>query len=227
MSNTRFEFQENAYYHIYNRGYQKQHIFRHVSDFKKFYDLICLFARMKKLFGVNVTFFFYHNDGMFLICLCSPTDIVLKFSVHFSRHESKDNTQLSVCCLPFSGERFLNFIKTFSSFIKFLIMSLSRLFTIIGDANVRRNMTALNIASREAMKSAQIVDFNGAGSFDSALASVRSESSVCIVAAITDLLLSNGDCGTISASIDPILNTFSAQIVQFCNAKPNLQVFRI
>ena len=79
-------------------------------------------------------------------------------------------------------------------------MSVSRLFTIIGDANVRRNMTALNIASREAMKSAQIVDFNGEGSFDSALASVRSESSVCIVAAITDLLLSNGDCGTISRS---------------------------
>ena len=103
-------------------------------------------------------------------------------------------------------------------------MSVSRLFTIIGDANVRRNMTALNIASRETMKSAQIVDFNGEGSFDSALASVRSESSVCIVAAITDLLLSNGDCGTISASIDPVLNTFSAQIVQFCNAKPNLQV---
>lgn len=47
MSNTRFEFQENNYYHIYNRGYQKQLIFRHVSDFKKFYDYI---IRNQKLF---------------------------------------------------------------------------------------------------------------------------------------------------------------------------------
>ena len=74
------------------------------------------------------------------------------------------------------------------------------------------------------MKSAQIVDFNGDSSFEAALASVRPESSVCIVSAITDLLLSNGDCGTISASIDPILATFAAQIDQFCHSRPTLQV---
>ena len=37
-------------------------------------------------------------------------------------------------------------------------MSSHRLFSIVGDANVRRNMTGLNIASRATMKSAQIID---------------------------------------------------------------------
>ena len=65
-----------------------------------------------------------------------------------------------------------------------------RLFSIIGDANVRRNMTGLNVASREVMKSAQIIDYLGVTPIEQALSEVRDESSVCIVTAITDLLLS-------------------------------------
>ena len=100
----------------------------------------------------------------------------------------------------------------------------TRLVTIVGDTNVRRNMTGLNIASREAMKSAQILDYNGSGAISAVLNDVRPDSTVCIVAAITDFLLSSGDCGTIFASVDPLLTDFSHQIVGFCNSRPNLQV---
>ena len=100
----------------------------------------------------------------------------------------------------------------------------TRLVTIVGDANVRRNMTGLNIASREAMKSAQVIDYNGAGPISAVLTSVRPDSTVCIVAAITDFLLASGDCGTIFASIDPLLTDFHSQIVNFCSSRPNLQV---
>jgi REP element-mobilizing transposase RayT len=40
MSNARYEFQENNYYHVYNRWYQKQTIFKSDDDFKRFYDYI-------------------------------------------------------------------------------------------------------------------------------------------------------------------------------------------
>ena len=103
-------------------------------------------------------------------------------------------------------------------------MSISRIFSIIGDGNVRRNMTALNIASRESMKNAQIIDFVGNTSIDVALQEVRPESNVCIVAAITDLLLSGGDCGTIFALIDPALTDLHARLVTFCTSRPSLQV---
>ena len=98
-----------------------------------------------------------------------------------------------------------------------------RLFSIIGDANVRRNMTGLNVASREVMKSAQIIDYLGVTPIEQALSEVRDESSVCIVAAITDLLLSGGDCGTI-LRIDPQLNTFFSAVSIFSQARPAVQV---
>ena len=103
-------------------------------------------------------------------------------------------------------------------------MSVSRLFTIIGDSNVRRNMTGLNIASREAMKKAQIIDYNGVTPFASALNDVKKDTNVCIIAAVTDLLVANGDCGTIAASIDPVLTDICAQLSSFCVAHPTIQV---
>ena len=64
-------------------------------------------------------------------------------------------------------------------------MSVSQIFTIVGDGNVRRNMTALNIASRTSMKNAQIVDHVG-GTLEQALQVVKPETNVCIIASITD-----------------------------------------
>ena len=103
-------------------------------------------------------------------------------------------------------------------------MSVSRLFTIIGDANVRRNMTGLNMASREVMKTAQIVDCDSMASLDSALTEVRQESTVLIIASITEFLVSGGFCGTICSSIDPTLASFATKINNFCNYRPTLQV---
>ena len=103
-------------------------------------------------------------------------------------------------------------------------MSISRLFTIIGDANVRRNMTGMNLASRETMKSAQIVDYVGTNPISSALQEVRRESNVCIIAALTDCLLAQGDCGTIFASIDPVLASLRDAIASFCESRPDLKV---
>ena len=103
-------------------------------------------------------------------------------------------------------------------------MSVSRLFTIIGDSNVRRNMTGLNVASRESMKKAQVIDFNGVTPLSDALNVVKKETNVCIVAALTDSLVANGDCGTIFASIDPVLTDICHQLSSFCVANPTMQV---
>ena len=103
-------------------------------------------------------------------------------------------------------------------------MSICRAFTIIGDQNVRRNMTALNIASRDVMKSAQVIDCMSLSDLDAALGEVKAETEVLIVATITEFLLSGGDCGTIYSSIDPILGTFTSKMVVFCAYRPALKV---
>ena len=104
------------------------------------------------------------------------------------------------------------------------LINMARLVSIIGDANVRRNMTGLNVASREAMKNAQIIDYPGLTPIDQALQEIRSESTICIVAAITEPIVSNGDCGTVFASVDPVLSSLHASISAYCTSHPDLQV---
>ena len=106
-------------------------------------------------------------------------------------------------------------------------MSVSRLFTVVGDLNIKRNMTGLNVASRETMKSAQVIDCVSMATLDDALNDVRKESTVLVIAAFTEFLLSGGDCGTIASSIDPILAELSTKIKGFCAFRPNLKVRRI
>ena len=103
-------------------------------------------------------------------------------------------------------------------------MSGHRFFSIIGDANVRRNMTGLNLASREVMKGSQIIDCDTMASLDAALGEVRSESTVLILASITEFLIVGGFCGTIYSSIDTTLALFANKINGFCDSRPNLQV---
>ena len=103
-------------------------------------------------------------------------------------------------------------------------MSVHRLFSIIGDANVRRNMTGLNMASREVMQNSQILDCVAMATLDTALQGVRAESTVLIVASITEFILSQGDCGTIYSSIDPVLASFSTAMKTFCAFRPQIQV---
>ena len=104
---------------------------------------------------------------------------------------------------------------------------MARLVSIIGDANVRRNMTGLNVASREAMKNAQVIDYLGLCPIDQALQEVRPESTMCIIAAITEPIIASGDCGTIFASVDPTLASIHATVAAFCQAHQNLQVLLV
>ena len=96
--------------------------------------------------------------------------------------------------------------------------------SVVGDDNIRRNMTGLNLASREAMKNSQVIDCAALASLDAALESVRPESTVCIVATISEFLVAAGDCGTIFSTIDPILATFAQKLHDFCGRRQTLKV---
>ena len=111
-----------------------------------------------------------------------------------------------------SSREFRNFIK------------MSRLFSVVGDSNVRRNWTGLNTASRETMKTAQVIDCEALGNFEAALNEVRAESNTCIIACMTVFILSSGDCGTITSAVDPVLDSVSRRLRQFCQARQDLQV---
>ena len=73
------------------------------------------------------------------------------------------------------------------------------------------------------MQKAQVIDCVSMPTFNDALTEVRNESSVLIIASITEFLVASGDCGTIFSSIDLVLASFVTTLVGFCAFKPTLQ----
>ena len=86
---------------------------------------------------------------------------------------------------------------------------MARVFSIIGDSNVRRHMNPTNCRDRPPMTKAQVLPCTKLEVFRQSLQSVRRESNVCLVACITNFLT---DCSVNSSSVaqrvDPILVDF-------------------
>ena len=103
-------------------------------------------------------------------------------------------------------------------------MPSGQLFTVVGDANVRRNMTSMNMASREAMASARVIDCKELSAMAQCLREVPADSTVCLVQSITSFLVSASFSGTVFGTIDPILTEFAQQLRGFCQTRPSIQV---
>ena len=89
-------------------------------------------------------------------------------------------------------------------------MSQVRVFTLLGDSNVSRNMTPFNCRDRPLMNSAQCLP---CGRFDllaETLRQVRAESNVCLLSCITNYLTGSKSAqGSISQRIEGVLMEFS------------------
>ena len=103
-------------------------------------------------------------------------------------------------------------------------MPITSVYSVIGDSNIRRNMTSMNIASRQVMSDCQIIDCPALSRLEEAFTSVRAESNVCIFQAITPLLLQAIDVGTFQSTIETLLHEVSTKIAVFCHSKPDLKV---
>ena len=103
-------------------------------------------------------------------------------------------------------------------------MSIANIYSIIGDSNLKRNMTSMNIASRSVMKDCQVIDCTGLDNLEVSFATVRDESTVCIFSAISELLAFGPDRGTVQASVNHVLTSVAAKLAILCRARPSLQV---
>ena len=74
------------------------------------------------------------------------------------------------------------------------------------------------------MKTAQVVACDSLAALDGALLAVRSESTVCIVAAVTEPLVTAQKSGTLFATVDHILSEIVTKISSFCLSRPALQL---
>ena len=103
-------------------------------------------------------------------------------------------------------------------------MPVGQVYTVIGDANIRRNATAMNLASREAMANAKFIDCKEFSKFAQSLRDVSSDTTVCLIQSVTSFLVATANVGTVFGTIDPVLTEFALQVRDFCSARPSIQV---
>ena len=103
-------------------------------------------------------------------------------------------------------------------------MPVGQLFAVVGDANVRRNFTQMNIASREPMGTAKIFDCSSLPELAPALASVPGETNVCVVQCLTSILVSAADTGSTFGTIDPLLTEVNTILRDFAASRGSVQV---
>jgi len=66
MSNARFQFQENHYYHVYNRWFEKQLLFRSRVDFQRFFDYIFRYIKVYENISL-ISYCFLPNHFHFIL----------------------------------------------------------------------------------------------------------------------------------------------------------------
>jgi len=89
-------------------------------------------------------------------------------------------------------------------------MAQSRIFTLIGDSNVRRNMNDSNCLDRPLMAGAETITCTKLALFPQSLSAVRASSTVCIVSCIPNFLSdSPEENGSLPGQrVEPVLSEF-------------------
>ena len=103
------------------------------------------------------------------------------------------------------------------------IMSQSRCFSLIGDSNVQRNVSKTSFRACPLSKAAQIIPCGNLEIFSESLQKVRAETSVCIVACLTNFFTS-ADASTsssVSGRIEPVLTRIAEALWAVCEENPN------
>ena len=101
-----------------------------------------------------------------------------------------------------------------------LKMSIARVFTLIGDSNIRNHVNKNTLRANAALKAAQILTCGHRGIFTESISKVREESSVVIVACVTNFLSSASGPTTVSSRVEPVLQEFRASLDEACAASP-------
>jgi len=93
MSNSRYEFIENNYYHVYNRWFEKQIIFRNDNDFKRFYKYIIKLLKEYEIikmvswsFMPNHFHFVIHNQETGLQISDFMRKLQVSYAMYFKRN---------------------------------------------------------------------------------------------------------------------------------------------
>ena len=87
--------------------------------------------------------------------------------------------------------------------------NMSRLFSLIGDSNIRNHVNKNSVRANPALKNCQTLSCGSMEIFATTLSKVRGDSNVCIVSCITNFLADLEGPSTISHRVDPLLQVIN------------------
>ena len=98
---------------------------------------------------------------------------------------------------------------------------LPRCYSIVGDSNVRRHMNPSNCQDRPLMSGCQVIPCTKLSILVEAMKSIREESTVCVVACLSNFLTSSEDAGSsISFRVEPVLLEFLSNLNSYSQDHP-------
>ena len=104
-------------------------------------------------------------------------------------------------------------------------MSQARVFSLIGDSNLRRHLNSTNCRDRPLMSGSQQIPCGRIEVLAEALSTVREESTVLVLACVTNLLTSTSDeSSSVSLRVEPVLQEFLSKILQFGSDSPDVHI---
>ena len=99
---------------------------------------------------------------------------------------------------------------------------MAHIFCLIGDSNLRRHMNPTNCRDRPPMLTSQVLLCQRQEILSQSLRSIKRETSVCVLACITNFLTSSDDVSsTINHRVDPVLVDFFKCLDAECQANPD------
>ena len=99
----------------------------------------------------------------------------------------------------------------------------SHVFSLIGDSNVKRHMNPMNCRDRPMMSSCQVLPCGRLSALAETLKSIRQETSVAIIACLTNFLTASEEAGSsVCFRIDPVLREALSVINEAAVSLPDL-----
>ena len=104
-------------------------------------------------------------------------------------------------------------------------MSVDRCFTIVGDSNIKWNMTPTNCRDRPLMSGAQVIQCGHIGMLSTSFGAVRAESTICVVSCITNFLSSSSGSDSAAHRVEPVLLEVLEKLTEFSTLRPDILLF--
>ena len=101
---------------------------------------------------------------------------------------------------------------------------MSRIFTILGDSNVKRNISKTNARACPQMSGSQFLACPRLQLLEDVLGKVRKESDICIISCVTNFLTSSEEDSMVSKRVEPVVEEFAGTLANFASKFPAVSI---